>query len=59
MVKVRWRKVKPGSRRKILTALHPDGVQNPVAKQRHEIAAQIINGLFASGKLREIEEEEA
>jgi len=34
-------------------------VQNPVAKQRLEIAAQIINGLFASGKLREIEEEEA
>ena len=59
MVKVRWRKVKPGSRRKILTALHPDGVQNPVAKRRLEIAAQIINGLFASGKVREIEEEEA
>jgi hypothetical protein len=51
--------VKSGDRRKIRAALHPDGVQNPVAKQRLEIATQIINESFASGKLREIEEEEA
>jgi hypothetical protein len=50
--------VKSGYRRKILSALHPDGVETPAAKRRHEIGFQLINELFESGKLREIEEDE-
>jgi hypothetical protein len=42
--------MKPGDRRKILSALHPDGVENPAAKRRLEIAFQIINALFESRK---------
>jgi hypothetical protein len=45
--------LKQGDRRKILSALHPDGVENPAAKRRLEMAAQIIGELFNSGKLRE------
>jgi hypothetical protein len=48
--------LKQGDRRKILSALHPDGVENPAAKRRLEIAFQIINELFDKKKLREIEE---
>jgi hypothetical protein len=49
--------VKPGSRRKILAALHPDGVLDPAVKKRLEIAFQIISELFDKKKLIEIEEE--
>jgi hypothetical protein len=45
--------LKQGSRRMLLSALHPDGIENPAAKQRHEIAFQLITDLFASGYLRE------
>jgi hypothetical protein len=45
--------LKQGDRRKILSALHPDGVENPAAKRRLETASQIIGELFNSGKLME------
>jgi hypothetical protein len=48
--------LKQGDRRKIRAGLHR--VENPVARQRLEIASQIINELLDSGKLREIEEDE-
>jgi hypothetical protein len=48
--------LKPGDRRKLLSALHPDSVQDPAAKRRLETAFQIISELFDRKNLREIEE---
>jgi len=50
--------LKPGDRRKILSALHPDNEVNPATKRRLEVAFQIINDLFESGKIKEISEDE-
>jgi hypothetical protein len=48
--------LKQGERRKILSALHPDGVQDQTAKRRLEIAFQFISDLFDKGRLREFKE---
>lgn len=49
--------LKQGDLRKLRVGLHPDGVLDPVLAKRVNIASQILNELFDSGRLREIEED--
>lgn len=49
--------LKKGDRKKLIQGCHSDDLLSPGKKQRLDEAFQIINELFQSGKLKEIDHE--